>query len=101
MPTFSTWVRAAEAARLLQPFTPSLDAAMLLTDWRRRTPKYRQRISRPPYWEKRAGRVVYPLVEVQRIAAELRSVAHAAPHAPVIAKAPHLPSGDDVPLGRA
>ncbi|WP_448203984.1 hypothetical protein [Azospirillum sp. sgz302134] len=94
MPPLIEWLPAPEAARRLAPFLPNIDPALWLTDLRRRQPVYRTRLSRPPYFERRNGRTIYPLSEIDRVVDELRTVAHAIPYTPILGKAVALPSDD-------
>jgi hypothetical protein len=87
-------VPAAAAAAMLQPSLPGRDASLWLVDLRRSRPAYRSRLSRPPAWVRRGGRVLYSVPDLHRVLAEL-GPAVATPHTVAKGKA-CLPGDDDV-----
>jgi hypothetical protein len=87
-------IPAAAAAALVQPHLPGHDASLWLTDLRRARPAYRSRLTRPPAWVRRGGRVLYGLADLHRVVAEL-GVAVAEPHEIIKSVTACLPDGTD------
>lgn len=61
----------SEAAGLLQPHLGKLTAVYWLTDMRRASPCYRQRVFTPPTFVKDDGLIKYPRSEIERLIHEL------------------------------
>lgn len=66
-----TLISMPEAAALLQPFLGDLNAMNLLTDWRRREPRYRPRVLRKPLFVTIRGAIKYPKDEIVRVIREI------------------------------
>lgn len=73
MPT-SALISFAQAAALLQPILGELSAGGILTDWRRREPRYHKRVVTKPRFVRRKGRVKYPRAEIERVIVELMAL---------------------------
>jgi hypothetical protein len=56
---------------MLQPHLGKLNAYNWLTDLRRASPVYYQRVFTSPAWQKREGRIQYPLSEIERVIREI------------------------------
>lgn len=68
-------ISLVEAAALIQPFVSDINAFNLLTDWRRKSPRYVERVKTVPRFEKIGGKIAYRRSELNRIIRELVALA--------------------------
>jgi hypothetical protein len=64
-------ISIVEAATLLQPHVPDINALNLLSDWRRVRSSYRSRLKNPPRSVRHGGVVKYPRSEIERAIREI------------------------------
>jgi len=64
-------ISIVDAAMMLQPFIGELNALHLLVDWRRKKPRYRKRLHKPPRGCTHEGVVRYDRAEIERAIQEL------------------------------
>lgn len=70
-------ISMSDAAAMIQPFLSDINAFNILVDWRRKEPRYRSRILKPPRFLKgsgRSGAVKYPKSEIDRVIKEMLAI---------------------------